>query len=64
MFASFCFQYFSTLNTRVSVVYIETWQGGNQMSMAKDISFTLRNFNDYSVRKLYQVSRDTTQLLT
>jgi hypothetical protein len=60
------FQYFRTLNTRVSIVYIETWQGSNQTPIDKsqDISRALHNFNDYTSRKLYKVERDTTQLLT
>lgn len=59
-------QYFRTLNTRVSVVYIETWQGSNQAPIDKsqDISRALLNFNDYTSRKLFRVDKDTTQLLT
>lgn len=58
--------YFRTLNTRVSVVYIETWQGANQAQILKneDISRSLLNFNDYTSRKLFKVDKDTTQLLT
>ncbi|KAK0079676.1 hypothetical protein PV326_008608, partial [Microctonus aethiopoides] len=58
--------YFFTLNTRVSVVYIETWLGGNraEISSGMEIGRALQNFNDYTVRKVYQVSADTTQLLT
>ncbi|KAF2904688.1 hypothetical protein ILUMI_01494, partial [Ignelater luminosus] len=58
--------YFRTLNTRVSVVYIETWQGGNQVQIdrTQDISRALSNFNDYTSRKLFKVDKDTTQLLT
>ncbi|PSN55652.1 hypothetical protein C0J52_21827 [Blattella germanica] len=58
--------YFRTLNTRVSVVYIETWQGTNQAPIDKsqDISRALLNFNDYTSRKLFKVDKDTTQLLT
>lgn len=59
------FQYFRTLNTRVSVVYIETW-GKNQAAIdgSKDISKAISNFNDYTSRNLFQIERDTTQLLT
>ncbi|KAG8332742.1 Disintegrin and metalloproteinase domain-containing protein 22 [Homalodisca vitripennis] len=59
-------QYFRTLNTRVSVVYIETWQGSNQAPIDKSqsINRALHNFNDYTSRKLYRVEKDTTQLLT
>ncbi|XP_031781121.1 zinc metalloproteinase-disintegrin-like NaMP isoform X4 [Nasonia vitripennis] len=58
--------YFRTLNTRVSVVYIETWQGGNQILIDKntDISRVLLNFNDYKTRNRFQISHDTAQLLT
>ncbi|KAL3269344.1 hypothetical protein HHI36_008416 [Cryptolaemus montrouzieri] len=58
--------YFRTLNTRVSVVYIETWQGGNQAQIDRnqDIGKALTNFNDYTSRNLFKVDRDTTQLLT
>ncbi|ALC49632.1 mmd, partial [Drosophila busckii] len=57
--------YFRTLNTRVSVVYIETW-GKNQAVIdgSKDISKAISNFNDYTSRNLFQIERDTTQLLT
>ncbi|XP_047110885.1 disintegrin and metalloproteinase domain-containing protein 22 isoform X1 [Schistocerca piceifrons] len=58
--------YFRTLNTRVSVVYIETWQGTNQAPIDKgqDISRALLNFNDYTSRNIFKVDKDTTQLLT
>ncbi|XP_055586566.1 uncharacterized protein LOC129739173 isoform X3 [Uranotaenia lowii] len=58
--------YFRTLNTRVSVVYIETWQGQNQAQIdgGKDISKAISNFNDYTSRNLYKIDKDTTQLLT
>ncbi|KAG5678287.1 hypothetical protein PVAND_007974 [Polypedilum vanderplanki] len=58
--------YFRTLNTRVSVVYIETWQGQNQAQIdgSKDISKAVSNFNDYTTRKLHNIDKDTTQLLT
>ncbi|CAH1104105.1 unnamed protein product [Psylliodes chrysocephalus] len=58
--------YFRTLNTRVSVVYVETWQGSNQANINpnEDISKALSHFNDYSTRKLFKVDKDTTQLLT
>ncbi|KAK2583419.1 hypothetical protein KPH14_009404 [Odynerus spinipes] len=58
--------YFRTLNTRVSVVYIETWQGGNQAEINKDMDIgeALLKFNDYMFRRIYNVAQDTTQLLT
>ncbi|XP_062701402.1 uncharacterized protein LOC109422898 isoform X9 [Aedes albopictus] len=58
--------YFRTVNTRVSVVYIETWQGQNQAKIdgGQDISKAISNFNDYTTRNLYKIDKDTTQLLT
>ncbi|XP_006564731.1 disintegrin and metalloproteinase domain-containing protein 11 isoform X20 [Apis mellifera] len=58
--------YFRTLNTRVSVIYIETWQGINQAEIATgmDIDLALLNLNDYMMRTMFRVPRDTTQLLT
>ncbi|KAI8127720.1 Disintegrin and metalloproteinase domain-containing protein 11 [Lucilia cuprina] len=56
--------YFRTMNTRVSVVYIETW-GKNQAVIdgSKDISKAISNFNDYTSRNLFQVERDTTTIV-
>lgn len=53
------------MNTRVAVVYIETW-GKNQAVIdgSKDIAKAISNFNDYSSRNMFHVERDTTQLLT
>ncbi|XP_072751322.1 disintegrin and metalloproteinase domain-containing protein unc-71 isoform X1 [Anoplolepis gracilipes] len=58
--------YFRTLSTRVSVVYIETWKGSNQAQIDNgiDIGQALLNFNDYTMRRMFQVGQDTTQLLT
>lgn len=60
------FQYFRTINTRVSVVYIETWQGANQalIDKNKEISTALLNFNEYSSHALFNIGKDTAQLLT
>lgn len=59
-------QYFRTLNTRVSVVYVETWGGANQAQIDgnKDIAKAISNFNDYTSRNLFKIEKDTTQLLT
>lgn len=58
-------QYFRTLNTRVSVVYIETWNTNQaQIDGGKDISKAISSFNDYTSRNLFKVDKDTTQLLT
>ncbi|XP_076377687.1 disintegrin and metalloproteinase domain-containing protein mind-meld isoform X4 [Megalopta genalis] len=58
--------YFRTLNTRVSVTYIETWQEKNKANIVEnmEIGTALKIFNDYTTRHLYDVSKDTTQLLT
>ncbi|KAI4494456.1 hypothetical protein M0802_008948 [Mischocyttarus mexicanus] len=58
--------YFRTLNTRVSVIYIETWQGGNQAEINKDmdIGAAMVKFHDYMFRTIYNIGQDTTQLLT
>lgn len=54
------------LNTRVSVIYIETWQGKNQAEINKDmdIGLALRKLNDYAMRNMFHVTFDTAQLLT
>jgi hypothetical protein len=59
-------KYFRSLNTRVSVVYIETWQGQNQATIdgSKDIGKALNNFGEYTARHLNKIEKDTTQLLT
>lgn len=61
-------QYFkNSLNTRLSIVYIETWQEQNQapgFARQKNIHQALVDFSDYVGRKLYTVDKDSTQLLT
>ncbi|KAI5646154.1 reprolysin (M12B) family zinc metalloprotease domain-containing protein [Phthorimaea operculella] len=59
-------QYFRTLNTRVSLVYIESWQGQDRADIDKkqDITRAILKFSDYTARKLFTVEKDTTQLLT
>jgi len=58
--------YFRTMHTRLSVVYVETWASENQAQVdrSQDIHRALLNFNDYISRKLYNVLKDTTQLLS
>ncbi|XP_061383408.1 disintegrin and metalloproteinase domain-containing protein 22 isoform X4 [Danaus plexippus] len=58
--------YFRTLNTRVSLVYIESWQSADQADIDKkqDITRAIQKFSDYSARKLFTIEKDTTQLLT
>ena len=61
-------QYFkNSLNTRLSLVYVETWQEQDQapgFSRQRNIQQAMINFSDYAGRKLYTVDKDTTQLLT
>ncbi|CAK9826956.1 Disintegrin and metalloproteinase domain-containing protein 11 [Anthophora retusa] len=58
--------YFRSLNTRVSITYIETWQGKNQASIVTgmDIANALQILNNYTRRMMFRVQHDTTQLLT
>ncbi|XP_043258966.1 disintegrin and metalloproteinase domain-containing protein unc-71 [Colletes gigas] len=58
--------YFYPLKTRVSVVYIETWQGKNQAAIDKgmNIGLALQSLNDYMMRSVYHATHDTIQLLT
>ncbi|XP_017754972.1 PREDICTED: disintegrin and metalloproteinase domain-containing protein 11 isoform X11 [Eufriesea mexicana] len=58
--------YFRALKTRISVVYIETWQGKNQVqiSTGMDINQALENLLDYAVRNMFHIQHDTAQLFT
>ncbi|XP_045542870.1 disintegrin and metalloproteinase domain-containing protein 11 isoform X1 [Papilio machaon] len=58
--------YFRTLNTRVSLVYIESWQSADQADIERkqDITRAIQKFSDYTARKLFKIEKDTTQLLT
>ncbi|XP_064455366.1 disintegrin and metalloproteinase domain-containing protein 11-like isoform X2 [Ornithodoros turicata] len=56
--------YFRTVNTRVSIVYVEMWATGDQMDRTNDIRQTLLNFVDYSSRNLYKQAVDATHLIT
>ncbi|XP_072944170.1 zinc metalloproteinase-disintegrin-like NaMP [Epargyreus clarus] len=58
--------YFRTLNTRVSLVYIESWQSADQADIDRkqDITRAIQKFSDYTARKLFKIEKDTTQLLS
>lgn len=59
-------QYYKTLNTRISLVYIETWSAENQASVSSsdEIRLALLNFKEYGSQHLFKIARDTTHLLS
>lgn len=64
----FCLQYFKTsLKTRLSIVYVETWEDQDQaagISKQIDINKALDDLSSYARRKLFDVEKDTTQMFT
>ncbi|XP_071748566.1 disintegrin and metalloproteinase domain-containing protein unc-71 isoform X3 [Lepeophtheirus salmonis] len=57
----------NSLKSRLSIVYIESWQDTNQAAgfgRIRDINTALETFGSYVDKKLFQIDRDTTQLLT
>ena len=61
-------QYFkNSLNTRLSLVYVEAWQEQDQaagFSRQRNINQAMKDFSEYAGRKLFSFDKDTTQLLT
>ena len=62
------FQYFKTsLKTRLSIVYVETWEDLDQapgISKQIEINKAMEDFGAYVQRKLYEIEKDTTQMFT
>ena len=62
------FQYFKTsLKTRLSIVYVETWEDQDQapgINKQIDINKALDDLSSYARRKLFDVEKDTTQMFT
>jgi len=60
--------YFKTsLKTRLSIVYVETWESQDQaagISKQVDINKALDDLSSYAQRNLYDIEKDTTQLFT
>lgn len=56
--------YFRSANTRVSIVYIETWAHGDQIEINTDVKQTLYNLLQYTTTRLYKIDVDALHLLT
>jgi len=60
--------YFKTsLKTRLSIVYVETWEDLDQapgISKQIEINKAMEDFSAYVQRKLYEIEKDTTQMFT
>ena len=67
-FIYFCLQYFKTsLKTRLSIVYVETWEDQDQapgINKQIDINKAMEDLSAYVSRKLYEIDKDTTQMFT
>lgn len=52
------------MNTRLSVVYMETWMRENSVALASDVTPTLLNVVDYVSAELYERKKDLSLFLT
>lgn len=59
-------QYFKTINTRITITYLETWSGRNLVDLGRNqpISTALINFYGYVGENLNDFHKDTSHLIT
>lgn len=53
-----------SVNTRISLTYVETWAYSDQIEISDAVKQTLYNFLEYSTRRLYMISMDAVHLIT
>ncbi|XP_076327689.1 disintegrin and metalloproteinase domain-containing protein unc-71-like isoform X1 [Tachypleus tridentatus] len=56
--------YMKSINTRISVAYIETWEFEDQMKLSRDLKKTVLDLLVYASRHLLKVTKDATHMLT
>ncbi|KAK8753210.1 hypothetical protein OTU49_003283, partial [Cherax quadricarinatus] len=58
--------YFKTINTRITITYLETWSGRNLVDLGRNhpIATALINFYNYVGEKLNDFHKDTSHLIT
>ncbi|XP_042243207.1 disintegrin and metalloproteinase domain-containing protein 23-like isoform X7 [Homarus americanus] len=58
--------YFKTINTRITITYLETWSGRNLIDLGRNqpISTALINFYGYVGENLSEFHKDTSHLIT
>ncbi|XP_042884522.1 disintegrin and metalloproteinase domain-containing protein unc-71-like [Penaeus japonicus] len=58
--------YFKTINTRITITYLETWSGRNLVDLGRNqpISTSLINFYGYVGENLVDFHKDTSHLIT